>query len=90
MAASNIADRHAGLHRLCNNGQLQIGREAPPTGDASDHFDFRERSDIGVSLGLYLRSSGYRPCPVQERIPLSREGASGPVHFWLRRRVDEQ
>ena len=43
MAASNIADRHAGLHRLGNNGQLQIGREAPPTGDASDHFDFRER-----------------------------------------------
>src|SRR5580704_8448441 len=43
MAAGNIADRHSGLHRLGNHGQLQIGGETPPASDAGDHFDLRER-----------------------------------------------
>jgi hypothetical protein len=43
MAAGNITDRDAGLHRLGNHGQLQIRREAPPMCDAGDHFDLRER-----------------------------------------------
>jgi hypothetical protein len=42
VAASNIADRHAGLHRLGNYRHLQLGRETPPPGDAADHFDFTQ------------------------------------------------
>src|SRR5260370_11393906 len=43
VAASNIADRHTGLHRFGNHGQLQLGREAPPAGDAGDHFHLPRR-----------------------------------------------
>src|SRR5205085_12367992 len=58
VAASNIADRHAGLHRLGNHGQLQLGREATPTGDAGDHFDFRERIGHRHMPRLIPRPSG--------------------------------
>src|SRR6476469_370862 len=39
MATGNIADRHARLHRLGDNGELLIHREPPPAGDAGDHFN---------------------------------------------------
>src|SRR6478672_8631356 len=38
-ADGNIADRHARLHRLGDNGELLIHREPPPAGDAGDHFN---------------------------------------------------
>jgi len=66
VAASNIADRHAGLHRLGDHGQLQIGRKASPARDAIDHLDLREVSDIGTCLArLIPRPPGYRRCPVK-------------------------
>src|SRR5215472_11642061 len=37
VAASNIVDRHSGLHRLGDDDQLQLGREAP-AGDTANHF----------------------------------------------------
>jgi hypothetical protein len=45
MAASNIADRHAGLHRLGNYGQLRFSSVAKhhPADDAGNHFHLRER-----------------------------------------------
>jgi hypothetical protein len=43
MAPGNIADRHAGLHRLGDHGQLQINGEPTPMGDAGHNFDLRER-----------------------------------------------
>jgi len=39
MAAGNIADRHARLHRLGDHGKLLIHREPPSAGDAGDHFN---------------------------------------------------
>src|SRR3954463_13670504 len=39
MAAGNIADRHARLHRLVDHGKLLIHREPPSAGDACDHFN---------------------------------------------------
>ena len=54
----NIADRHARLHRLGNDGQLQIRREAPPAGDAGNHFDLRERVGHRRMPRLIPRPSG--------------------------------
>ena len=54
MATGNIADRHARLHRLGDNGELLIHREPPPAGDAGDHFNLENVSDIGVCPGLSL------------------------------------
>src|SRR5580704_11659811 len=65
MAAGNIADRHAGLHRLGNHGQLQIGGETPPASDAGDHFDLRERVGHRRIPRLIPRPSGYCRCPVE-------------------------
>jgi len=39
MTAGNVADRHAGLHRLGDHRQLQIRRKPTPPSDAGDHFD---------------------------------------------------
>ena len=39
MATGNIADRHARLHRLGDNGELLIHRKPSPAGDAGDHFN---------------------------------------------------
>ena len=38
VTASNVADRHTGLHGLGNDGQLQLSQEAAP-GDVGDHGD---------------------------------------------------
>ena len=43
VATGNVADRHAGLHRLGNHGELQLGGKAPPAGDPGNHFNLRER-----------------------------------------------
>ena len=43
VTAGNIADRHAGLHRLGNNRQFLLGRKPPSARNAGDHFDLRER-----------------------------------------------
>ena len=39
VTASNVADRHARLHRLCDDGQFLLGGEASAPGDAGDDFD---------------------------------------------------
>src|SRR5262249_5110853 len=65
VTASNVADRHAGLHRLGNDGELQLGGEASPASDAGDHFNLRERIGHRRIPRLMPRSSGYRPCPVE-------------------------
>jgi hypothetical protein len=45
----NIADRHSGLHRLGDDGQLQFGRATPVITST-----FENVSDIGACLGLSL------------------------------------
>src|SRR5262245_34585465 len=65
MAAGNIADRHAGLHRLGNHRQLQIGRKTAPAGDARDYFNLRERVGHRRMPRLIPRPSGYCRCPVK-------------------------
>src|SRR5262249_19325888 len=65
VTASNVADRHAGLHRLGNDGELQLGGKASPASDAGDRFNLRERIGHRRIPRLMPRSSGYRPCPVE-------------------------
>src|SRR5262249_8788061 len=69
VTASNVADRHAGLHRLGNDGELQLGGKASPASDAGDHFNLRERIGHRRIPRLMPRSSGYRPCPVETGCP---------------------
>jgi hypothetical protein len=65
MAPGNIADRHAGLHRLGDHGQLQINGEPTPMGDAGHNFDLRERVGHRRMPRLIPRPSGYCRCPVE-------------------------
>ena len=48
----------SGLHRLGDDGQLQLGREAASAGDTGNHFDFRERVGHTRMPGLIPRPSG--------------------------------
>lgn len=65
MTASNIADRHAWLHRLSDDRQLLFGAEASPPGNARDHLDTGNRVGHRYGHRLTLRLSGQRRCPVE-------------------------
>src|SRR5205807_4301850 len=56
------------LHALDNQGQFQLGREAPPTADAGDHFDFRERIGHRHMPRLIPRPSGLAPVSGRNRV----------------------
>jgi hypothetical protein len=58
MTAGNIADRHTRLHRLADDGQLLLGREAAATRDARDDFDLRKRVGHRHSTRLTPGSPG--------------------------------
>jgi hypothetical protein len=71
----NIADRHSGLHRLGDDGQLQFGRATPVITST-----FENVSDIGACLGLSLGPpaiAGVRVKRVQfsEDLAVDQEGA---------------
>ena len=51
-------ERLAGLHRLGDDGQLLLRREAASTSNASDHFDLRERVGHRLTPRLVPRPSG--------------------------------
>ena len=52
MASGNVADRHAWLHRLGDDGELLPGGKAAAPSDASDDFDPGKRV---VSAGVQLK-----------------------------------
>src|SRR3974390_2998399 len=86
MPASNIADRHAWLHRLGDDRQLLLCRKTASARDPADHLDLRKRVGHRHMPRTIPRPSGYRRCPVetgcsserQSRIP-NRLGIPEPL-----------
>ena len=75
---ANIADRHSGLHRLGDDGQLQIGRKPRSACDAGDHFNPRER--VGVRPDLSLGPPA-KPVPGQNRAQFTNLLGSASMGF---------
>jgi hypothetical protein len=59
VAAGNITDRHARLHRLGYDRQLLLGREPPPPRNAGDDLDPPKRVGHTPSPRSVPGSSGY-------------------------------
>jgi hypothetical protein len=73
MTASNITDRHARLHRLCDDRQLLLGGKASPPGHAGDDLNAGKRVGHRHSPTHTPRSCGQRRCPIETGSSSERE-----------------
>lgn len=58
MTTRNIANRHAGLDRLGQEGELQLRRETPMKGDTGNDNSFRDKPTGSASKPFTIIARG--------------------------------